>query len=454
MADHRLPGGARHPRHPPGRRRRSPGGRPGGGAHPRRGLRRRRGPQHGQDSALDLAVEQAVLRRNIADSFVNLGRRNQNLLGRQLDFITELETNETNPDTLSNLFRSTTSPPACAATPSRCWCWRASAAPQVGRPRAAHRRDPGGVGQVEDYQRVTVRGVEPATIVGAAAADLAHLLAELIENALVFAPDQTVDIRGRNRHDGYTLAIIDSGLGMPPPTSRPPTAAWPARSRSRSPRRSTWATTWPATWPPATGSRSTWTTRPATGSRHRQAPRQPAHHRQPGRGPAAGAGLHSRRARCRPPRPGGRRRGRDRPRFQRRRRQQRDRGRRRSHRETSGARTGATPRRWRPARRAASSSALGGAPDPEAAGAHARRRSARQPERRRHEPHRPGAPAGPGAPGARPPAGPGGSSATGPAPPDPRRRPCRRRPTAHRPPWPRRRGRSVPERPSAGPPAA
>jgi hypothetical protein len=73
------------------------------------------------------------------------------------------------------------------------------------------------LGEVEDYQRVTVRGVEPATIVGAAAADLAHLLAELIENALVFSPpDQTVDIRGRNRHDGYTLAIIDSGLGMPP----------------------------------------------------------------------------------------------------------------------------------------------------------------------------------------------------------------------------------------------
>jgi Histidine kinase-, DNA gyrase B-, and HSP90-like ATPase len=73
------------------------------------------------------------------------------------------------------------------------------------------------LGEVEDYQRVTVRGVEPATIVGAAAADLAHLLAELIENALVFSPpDQTVDIRGRNRHDGYTLAVIDSGLGMPP----------------------------------------------------------------------------------------------------------------------------------------------------------------------------------------------------------------------------------------------
>src|SRR5262245_13980891 len=58
-----------------------------------------------QDSALDLAVEQAVLRRNIADSFVNLGRRNQNLLSRQLDFITELESRESEPDSLSNLFR-------------------------------------------------------------------------------------------------------------------------------------------------------------------------------------------------------------------------------------------------------------------------------------------------------------------------------------------------------------
>ena len=58
-----------------------------------------------QDSALDLAVEQAVLRRNIADSFTNLGRRNQNLLSRQLDFITQLEAHEADPDTLAALFR-------------------------------------------------------------------------------------------------------------------------------------------------------------------------------------------------------------------------------------------------------------------------------------------------------------------------------------------------------------
>jgi signal transduction histidine kinase len=221
-----------------------------------------------QDSALDLAVEQAVLRRNIADSFVNLGRRNQNLLGRQLDFITELETNETNPDTLSNLFRldhlatrmrrnAESLLVLAGVEPPRKWAAPVRLTDVI---RAA-------LGEVEDYQRVTVRGVEPATIVGAAAADLAHLLAELIENALVFSPpDQTVDIRGRSRParaavgaestsraavgaesmsraavgaesvsrpapgaqgrpgeaagadqvSGYTLAVIDSGLGMPP----------------------------------------------------------------------------------------------------------------------------------------------------------------------------------------------------------------------------------------------
>jgi signal transduction histidine kinase len=171
-----------------------------------------------QDSALELAVEQAVLRRNIADSFVNLGRRNQNLLGRQLDFITELEHNETDPDTLANLFRldhlatrmrrnAESLLVLAGIDPPRKWAAPVRITDAI---RAA-------LGEVEDYQRVTVRQVEPTTILGSAAADLAHLLAELIENALIFSPpDQTVEIRGRAQPAGYTLAIIDSGLGMPP----------------------------------------------------------------------------------------------------------------------------------------------------------------------------------------------------------------------------------------------
>jgi hypothetical protein len=72
--------------------------------------------------------------------------------------------------------------------------------------------------EVEDYHRVTVHGVEPATVVGSATADLAHLIAELLENALTLSPpDQRVEIRGRRgrARDGYELAIVDTGCGMP-----------------------------------------------------------------------------------------------------------------------------------------------------------------------------------------------------------------------------------------------
>jgi signal transduction histidine kinase len=172
-----------------------------------------------QQTALDLAVEQAVLRRNIADSFVNLGRRNQNLLRRQLDFITEFEHRETDPDALANLFRldhlatrmrrNAESLLVLAGTePTRRWAMPVSITEVV---RAS-------LGEVEDYQRAMVRGMEPATIVGSATADLAHLVAELVENALVFSPpEQAVEIRGRRAPDGgYVVAVIDAGEGMTP----------------------------------------------------------------------------------------------------------------------------------------------------------------------------------------------------------------------------------------------
>ena len=57
----------------------------------RTGTRSRRADaQHRARPAPELAVEQAVPPQH-ADSFVNLGRRNQNLLARQLDLITQLE---------------------------------------------------------------------------------------------------------------------------------------------------------------------------------------------------------------------------------------------------------------------------------------------------------------------------------------------------------------------------
>jgi signal transduction histidine kinase len=169
-----------------------------------------------QASAADLAVEQAVLRRNISDSFVNLGRRNQNLLSRQLDSITEMEREETDPEELKKLFtldhlatrmrRNAESLLLLAGLePHRQWS----------APVALIDVLRGSLGEVEDYDRVAIKRLDEATISGTAAADLTHLVAELLENALNFSPPgRDVEIAGHAREGGYTLVIVDNGVGM------------------------------------------------------------------------------------------------------------------------------------------------------------------------------------------------------------------------------------------------
>lgn len=173
-----------------------------------------------QQSALNLAVGQAVMRRNIADSLVNLGRRNQNLLSRQISFITELERNETDPDNLANLFHLDH-----LATRMRRNAESLLVLGGIQAPRPQGSSGPvrigdvirAALGEVQDYQRVVAPMVEPVWLSGHAVADLVHLLAELIDNALRYSPPhEKVEIRGLGHHAGYTLTVIDQGMGMHP----------------------------------------------------------------------------------------------------------------------------------------------------------------------------------------------------------------------------------------------
>lgn len=169
-----------------------------------------------QRTALDLAVEQAVLRRNLSDSFLNLGRRNQNLLARQLELITKLESVAAAPGVLGNLFRLDH-----LATRMRRNAESLLVLAGLDRPRnwatPVNIRDlvRAALGEVEDFRRVAAQSVTPVDVDGAAASDLAHLLAELIENALVHSPpDMGVLVIGAFGGDGYRLAVVDHGLGM------------------------------------------------------------------------------------------------------------------------------------------------------------------------------------------------------------------------------------------------
>ena len=183
--------------------------------------------------AADLAVEQAVLRRNIADSFVNLGRRNQNLLCRQLDSITEMERTETDPDELQKLFtldhlatrmrRNAESLLLLAGLePHRQW-----SAP--GRHRSTSSAAPSARSRTTSGSRS--RELDDATIKGTAAADVTHLIAELLENALDFSPPgRTSRSSAAGPATGYTLADHRQRHRHGPTTSWPrPTSASPAR---------------------------------------------------------------------------------------------------------------------------------------------------------------------------------------------------------------------------------
>jgi signal transduction histidine kinase len=173
-----------------------------------------------QQSALDLAVGQAAMRRNTSDSLVNLGRRQQNLLVRQISFITELEERETDPDTLANLFHLDH-----LATRMR---RNAESLLVLGGVQARPRHQPGALaritdviraalGEVEDYPRVVAPAIEPVKVMGHAVADLVHLLAELVDNALQYSPPQSVvEVRGQRQPAGYRLTLVDDGIGMHP----------------------------------------------------------------------------------------------------------------------------------------------------------------------------------------------------------------------------------------------
>ncbi|MDX6356338.1 MAG: hypothetical protein QOF98_3241, partial [Streptomyces sp.] len=171
-----------------------------------------------QRAAVEAAVRQADVRKGVSDVFVNLARRSQVLLHRQLTLLDAMERRTENADELADLFRldhMTTRMRRHAeglvilsgAAPSRQWRKPVQLMDVV---RAA-------IAEVEDYERIEVRRLPRLAVAGAAVADLTHLLAELIENAAVFSPPHTqVRLHGEPVANGFVLEVDDRGLGLTP----------------------------------------------------------------------------------------------------------------------------------------------------------------------------------------------------------------------------------------------
>lgn len=169
-----------------------------------------------QETAVQLAAEQAVLRRNTTDSLVNLARRNQNLVRRQLGFISRLEHEEADPTALGNLFELDHLATRMRRNAESLLVLVGEAGPRTGS-APLHITDVvrAALSEVEDYRRVLLRRMDDTAVSGAVVPELAHLLAELIENALAFSPPEVeVEIYGRRVGHGYLVAVIDHGVGM------------------------------------------------------------------------------------------------------------------------------------------------------------------------------------------------------------------------------------------------
>ena len=173
-----------------------------------------------QRTAVEAAVDQARLRNGVSLVFRSLARRNQSLLQRQLKLLDEMEKGAEDPDALEQLFRLdhlTTRMRRQAegliilsgAVPGRAWR----------RPVAVVEVLRGAIGEIEDYARVDVLTDSPDFMQGTAVADVAHILAELVENAVLYsAPGTRVQVRGSRVANGYAIEVEDRGLGIPADT--------------------------------------------------------------------------------------------------------------------------------------------------------------------------------------------------------------------------------------------
>jgi signal transduction histidine kinase len=170
-----------------------------------------------QATAALLLERQVTTRRNVAVMFANIARRTQNLVGRQLALVDDLERNERNPELLQRLYRldhvatrlrrSADSLLVVSGTVDQ--FMSGAPTPLVDVIRSA-------LAEIEGFRSVVLRDISDVTVSAGLVADLRLLLAELLENATNFSPPGTqVDVTATHDEDCW-IEIVDHGLGMSP----------------------------------------------------------------------------------------------------------------------------------------------------------------------------------------------------------------------------------------------
>jgi len=169
------------------------------------------------EQAVFLAGEQAQLQLQVADMFETLSRRSRSLVDQQLSLIDELERNEDDPQRLNSLFRLDHLAARMRRNGANLLVLSgAKVTREKSEPVAVATVINAAASEVEDYTRVVTSDVADADVVGSAAGDLIHLLAELLDNALRYSPP-TSQVRVSAVFAGngaLVIEVADVGLGM------------------------------------------------------------------------------------------------------------------------------------------------------------------------------------------------------------------------------------------------
>lgn len=175
------------------------------------------------EQAVLLAGEQSRLQLQISDMFETLSRRSRSLVDQQLSLIDRLERDEDDPARLESLFRLDHLAARMRRNGANLLVLSGAAIPRdQAEPVPIATVINAAASEVEDYARVVTAGVPDSRIVGAAAGDLVHLLAELLDNALRYSPPVS-QVRVSAVHTGnggLVIEVSDTGLGMAEPDLR------------------------------------------------------------------------------------------------------------------------------------------------------------------------------------------------------------------------------------------
>ena len=170
-----------------------------------------------QTTAAELVERQALTRRNTSLMFANVAKRTQNLVGRQLALIDEVERNEQDTRLLASLYRLDHLSTRLRRNADNLLVVSGTRdETRIAGPIELSTALRSALAEIEDYQRVKLGVVAEILLSSALGADLVLVFAELLENATSFSPPGSmVEVDTMLLSDGACLvSIVDHGIGM------------------------------------------------------------------------------------------------------------------------------------------------------------------------------------------------------------------------------------------------